>query len=257
MNRKLNSSSVFKDAKDYHWYPSSRPFQIGIVLTLMWIAFGVTYISYNVGWGSFIQQPMDIIGNFFEGAFAPLLFLWIVIGFFLQQRDIAENAKNIAKQAQQTQLNTFLSLSKMVLQQLGVISGHIYLATQGPTANGRETEETASQLWTKFHADDRIFIRKLLEYGSAAESLKRMDPALYFGNDVVKRHTQDYIRTFEKLVTDAEVCDPDYVLRDALLTGTGQGILYRTIMDARSQLVMQERELEQQEQQEPKLRSVS
>lgn len=255
MEKKRNKHSLFSDVKEYHWYPSSLPFKIALILTMLWIGFGAFYISRTVGWGSFLDQPMDMVGNFFEGAFAPLLFLWIMVGFFLQQKDIAENAKNIAKQAQQTQLNTFLSLSKMVLQQLGVISGHIYMATQGPDAGGRETEESASQLWTTFHTDERIFVRRLLEYGSAAEDPNKLDPDIYFGNERAKRHSMDYIRTFEKLITDAEACDPDYVLRDALLTGTGQGILYRTIMDARSKLEMAERE--QREEQEPKIRSVS
>lgn len=238
MSKKRHSASLFKDIKEYHWYPSSRSFQVGIVLTVLWLAFGCFYVSHSVGWDAFLDQPLDIMGNFFEGAFAPLLFLWIVIGFFLQQRDIAENAKNIGLQAQQTQLTTFLSLSKMVLEQLGVISGHIYMATQGPAAGGRESEESASQLWMKFHTDERIFVRKLLEYGSAAEGLKQLNPDIYFGNSRVRRHTEDYIRTFEKLITDAETCDPDYVLRDALLTGTGQGVLYRTIMDAKMQAEM-------------------
>ena len=239
---KKQKFSLFNDVKEYHWYPSSRPFKVGLILTVLWIAFGIFYVSQSIGWAAFFKQPIDAVGNFFEGAFAPLLFLWIVVGFFLQQRDIAENAKNIAKQAQQTQLTTFLNLSRLVLQQLGVISGHIYMATQGPAANGRETEESASMLWTKFHSDDRIFVRKLLEYGSAAEDSSKLHPDIYFGNDKACRHTEDYIRTFEKLITDAETCDPDYVLRDALLTGTGQGVLYRTIMDARSQLEMQELE---------------
>ncbi len=252
MDRKKHNNSLFKDVKEYNWYNSSRPFKVGIILTVIWIGFGIFYISQSVGWSGFLDQPMDVIGSFFEGAFAPLLFLWIVIGFFLQQKDIAENAKNIAKQAQQTQLNTFLSLSKMVLQQLGVISGHIYMATQGPSANGRETEESASSLWTKFHSDDRIFIRKLLEYGSVAESSTDLKPEVYFGNETVSRHTYAYIQTFEKLITDAQTCDPDFVVRDALLTGTGQGVLYRTIMDAKLKMDMLELE-----RQGPKLRSVS
>ena len=119
MKKKSKSVSLFKDIKEYHWYPSSRPFQIGIVLTVLWLMFVSFYVSRSIGWDAFLYQPLDIMGNFFEGAFAPLLFLWIVIGFFLQQRDIAENAKNIGIQAQQTQLSTFLSLSKMVFGAVG------------------------------------------------------------------------------------------------------------------------------------------
>lgn len=257
MDNERNRVSLFKDIKEYHWYPSSRPFQVGIVLTALWLGFGAFYVSRSVGWHAFLQQPLDIMGNFFEGAFAPLLFLWIVIGFFLQQRDIAENAKNIGIQAQQTQLNTFLSLSTIVLEKLGVISGHIYMATHGPAAGGPETEESSSQLWMKFHSDERIFIRKLLEYGSAVEEPKTLKPEVYFGNARVKRHTEDYIRTFEKLITDAETCDPDYVLRDALLTGTAQGVMYRTIMDAKMQLEMDLSPLPELPELEPRLHSIN
>lgn len=249
MSEKKSGHRLFSDVREYYWYPSSLPFKVGLVLTVLWIGFGAYYVERSLGWSAFFEQPLAEIGNFFEGAFAPLLFLWIVIGFFLQQKDIAENAKNIAKQAHQMQLNTFLSLSKLVLHQLGVISGHIYLATQGPHAGGPIDEKTASALWTTFHSDELVFIRKLLEFGSAAEDPNKIDPALYFGNARVRRHSEDYIRTFEKLITDAESCDPDYVLRDALLTGTGQGILYRTIMDARSQLEMRERQARAEAQQ--------
>ena len=140
---------------------------------------------------------------------------------------------------------------------MGVISGHIYMATQGPAVNGSETEASSSQLWMQFHGDERIFIRKLLEYGSAAEGLKKLNASVYFGNKHAQSHTEDYIRAFEKLITDAKTCDPDYVLRDALLTGTAQGVLYRTIMDAKLQLEMELSPVSTLPELEPKLHTVN
>ena len=45
---------------------------------------------FCIGWDRFISQPADALGGFLEGAFAPLAFLWLVVGFFLQQRQLME-----------------------------------------------------------------------------------------------------------------------------------------------------------------------
>jgi len=47
-----------------------------------------------------VQLPTADIGSFLEGAFAPLAFLWLVIGHFMQQREIASPTKAIGIQEQ-------------------------------------------------------------------------------------------------------------------------------------------------------------
>ena len=67
----------------------------GLVLTLGWLLLAVLYISANVGWSDFIYLPIGEMGNFLEGAFAPLAFLWLVIGLFIQQRVLTQNNREL------------------------------------------------------------------------------------------------------------------------------------------------------------------
>ena len=55
----------------------------GLILTTVWITTGCIYLFAKVGWGNFVDLPTADIGSFLEGAFAPLAFLWLVIGHFM------------------------------------------------------------------------------------------------------------------------------------------------------------------------------
>jgi hypothetical protein len=67
----------------------------GFVVTVLWITAGLIYLLGIVGWGNFIHLPTGEIGSFLEGAFAPLAFLWLFIGHFIQQKEITANPKAI------------------------------------------------------------------------------------------------------------------------------------------------------------------
>ena len=67
-------------------------------LTIVWLLLGFTYISGVIGWTDFVRQNAPSLGSFLEGAFAPLAFLWLVVGFFLQQKQLSENTRTIQMQ---------------------------------------------------------------------------------------------------------------------------------------------------------------
>ena len=67
-------------------------------LTIVWLVLGFTHISGVIGWTDFVRQNAPSLGSFLEGAFAPLAFLWLVVGFFLQQKQLTENTKTIQMQ---------------------------------------------------------------------------------------------------------------------------------------------------------------
>ena len=69
-----------------------------LALTAVWLFLGFLYISSIVGWLPFVRQSAPALGGFLEGAFAPLAFLWLVVGFFLQQKQLSENTAAIEKQ---------------------------------------------------------------------------------------------------------------------------------------------------------------
>ena len=66
---------------------------LGLSLTSLWLLTGATYISSNVGWTGFVALPIEEVGSFLEGAFASLAFLWLVVGYFLQQRELIQNTQ--------------------------------------------------------------------------------------------------------------------------------------------------------------------
>jgi hypothetical protein len=71
---------------------------VALTSTALWLLMGFSYIALQIGWQTFLRQPVEALGGFLEGAFAPLAFLWLVVGSFLQQRELRQN--NIAIQAQ-------------------------------------------------------------------------------------------------------------------------------------------------------------
>jgi hypothetical protein len=121
---------------------------LGLGLTALWLFLGLRYVELVIGWDRFAAQPADALGSFLEGAFAPLAFLWLVIGFFLQHKELAGNNEAIRLQyremrrsAEQAEIQaraiaaselhqrqeTLLLVWTLVRQQLGSISGLLSL----------------------------------------------------------------------------------------------------------------------------------
>ena len=71
---------------------------LGLSLTFFWLLLLSIYVSGSIGWANIGDAPIDIVGNFLEGAFAPLAFLWLVIGYFLQQKELNQNTAAIKMQ---------------------------------------------------------------------------------------------------------------------------------------------------------------
>ena len=70
----------------------------GLTLTALYLGGAAWHLGHDVGWAQVQSQSLDSLGNFLEGAFAPLAFLWLVIGYFLQYHTLMENNHNIGLQ---------------------------------------------------------------------------------------------------------------------------------------------------------------
>lgn len=100
---------------------------------------------------------IDIMSSFLEGAFAPLAFLWLGIGYFLQKKELIQNTNaikmqyiEIQKTAAQAEIQShaikatelharkesFLRIADSVKQQLGTIMGYLFLSSQGVVGKG-------------------------------------------------------------------------------------------------------------------------
>lgn len=216
---------------------------LGFGITLGWITTGLMYLFLVVGWDNFVHLPTADIGSFLEGAFAPLAFLWLVIGHFMQQKEITANTRAISIQEQSarrlevhSQRDSFFKLHEMVQAQLGAIAGFHYMSVCGPTGTGIISgEDFAEQRNQAAAGDPSWFIRKMI--GLAVEA--REDAAklqeIFFGTEIRTRHANNYTLAFRKLLRNAEAVDTDEIIAGALVNGSAAGILYRIIQHVRGE----------------------
>lgn len=214
----------------------------GVIVTALWLIAGIAYVHYVS-----TAQPehgfsMEAVGSFLEGAFAPLAFLWLVLGLFMQQRELANNTEVLRRTSEQsekqtqaiaaTEMNarqeTFFKIAENVKHQLGGISGMLYTSGLGPPGSGRFDREQMDQYFTNAaEGDCEIFARMFismdyLEEGGLGE--------LLFGTEIRNRHSRNYMRTFERLCRLAQSCDVDGIIEDALMQ-SAFGLLYRRMAE--------------------------
>ena len=203
---------------------------LGLVLTVVWLALGFFYIQSNYGWSTFATIPLDQMGDFLGGAFGPLAFLWLVIGFFIQQNEIMQNTRGIEIQAHHNNLDNFLKISSIIQQQIGVILGLLYTSSQAMPGEGPVDSATLNAMWSRASDGDySIFARTFLimRFDDKGNVVDLSD--LFFATEIRRRHTDNFFRIFENMLNEAKACDKNETIREALLTGTAFGLLYQYI----------------------------
>ncbi|MBT8147439.1 MAG: hypothetical protein KJN90_11340 [Gammaproteobacteria bacterium] len=213
---------------DHHEHKDRRIW-FGLAATFIWVLLGIVYISGNVGWSSFVSLPIDEMGTFLEGAFAPLAFLWLVIGLFIQQTVLAENNRELRrtnlqseKQTQAiaaTELNarqeTFFKIAENTRKQLGAISGLLFISSQGPVGDENFTQEELNEFWQQYASGDyEVFSRRFLTMsGDPGVSMED----LLYGTEIRERHSNNFIVGYDRLLKLAAECDSDHIIQDALV----------------------------------------
>lgn len=192
------------------------------------------------------------MGQFLEGAFAPLAFLWFVLAFFSQQKELAQNTEalhmqyiEVQKSAEQAAIQSeairaseqharresFLRVAESVKLQLGVIIGFLYLSSQARAVRGDIGDARIAELWSKMGQNDpEVFSRALLQVGFSHGP--RYGYKLLYGTAVRTRHSENFIFNFERLLRAAEQCDEDGMIRDSLL-GSAHGYIFRRMVESR------------------------
>jgi hypothetical protein len=225
----------------------------GVALTFLWVTVGAIYIGRGFGWENFFQQPLGEMGDFLDGAFAPLAFLWLVLGLFIQQRELSANNRAIQRQHEimlrtaesaevQTRAiaanelharqDTFIDLAQLVANQLEVIAGMLFLSSQGVPGDGVVSDEEMDQLWGRMATGESgVFSRRLLILRVTSEP--PVGWALFWGTPIRTRHCEAFMHSFERLLRAAEGCDPDGMIADAL-KGGAQGRLYAVMRELRA-----------------------
>ncbi|MEH6567714.1 MAG: hypothetical protein V7709_01475 [Halioglobus sp.] len=214
----------------------------GLVISVIWLTGGAWYML-GVGDGSSdMGFSRDSMGSFLEGVFAPLAFLWLVLGLFVQQRELANNTKALHRTSEQsamqthsiaaTEMNarqeTFFKIAESVKHQLGGISGMLYVSSQGPVGSGKITRDQMDESFSRASRGDselfaRLFVSSdFLEEGGLSEVL--------YATELRQRHCDNYIRTFERLRKLAQNCDIEGIIEDSLMQ-SALGLLYLRMVE--------------------------
>ena len=215
---------------------------LGAVVSVLWIAGGIWYV-----WHASAAEPdgsfsLDTVGSFLEGAFAPLAFLWLVLGLFIQQRELANNTEAIRRTSEQsekqtqaiaaTEMNarqeTFFKIAEGVKGQLGGISGMLLISGLGPPGSGRYSREHMDHQFSQAAMGDyAVFARMFVSMDYSEEGgLKE----LLYGTEIRRKHTRNFRHTFERLLRLARNCDVDGIIEDSLRQGA-LGLLYRRMLE--------------------------
>ena len=210
----------------------------GLVVTLFWIGGGIWYVTLAMQQNPGQSLSLDIVGSFLEGAFAPLAFLWLVLGLFIQQRELARHADELRRSSEQsekqtlaiaaTEMNarqeTFFKIAENVKHQLGGISGMLFMSGLGPVGSGRYDREAMDDMFrSAANGDHEIFARQFLTMDYLDEGGL---PELLYGTEIRRSHTRNFRRTFKRLLILAQDCDVDGIITDSL-KHTSFGLLYR------------------------------
>jgi hypothetical protein len=210
-------------------WPKDWRIKAALILTLLWFLFLAIYVDRNVGWENFLDLPIEEMGTFLEGAFAFLAFLWLVIGLFIQQSVLAENNEELRrnnlhseKQTQAiaaTELNarqeTFFKISAATRRQLGGVSGLLLLSSQGSVGNNSIDSEAFGELWKQFaNGDSEVFARRFLGMASNPD-VDYSD--LFYGTDIRRSHTENFLVGFDRLIKLARDCDTNNIIIDSIL----------------------------------------
>jgi len=214
----------------------------GIIISVIWIGSATWYIGVVNDTYPSQTHSLEEIGSFLEGAFAPLAFLWLVLGLFIQQQELADNTEAIRRTSEQsekqtqaiaaTEMNarqeTFFTIAEGVKHQLGGISGMLLVSGVGPPGSGRIDRAQMDNMFNlAATGDSAIFARQFMSNDYQEEGGL---PKLLYGTDIRKSHTQNYRRTFERLCRLAKNCDIDGIIEDSLLH-SAFGLLYERMLE--------------------------
>lgn len=224
----------------------------GLVLSVLWLGAAALFIERSVGWDRFLAQSPGDLGSFFEGVVAPLAFLWLVLGLFLQQSELAENNRAIQRQyalmqrtAEHAELqtraiaanelharqDTFVELSQLVTRQLAVVLGWLWMSSQTAGNGGTVGDDELDDLWSRFATGDmQIFGRRLMSLRLSLPPDQAWE--LFWGTPIRARHCETIVQAFERLLAAARGCDPNGMITDALM-GDVPGRLYAIICTLR------------------------
>lgn len=237
------------DLRDSTWL-----LRLGLVLTVLWFGAQLFYILGVVGFESFVDEGPPSVGGFLEGAFAPLAFLWLVIGFFLQREELQRSSRAIDLQYQEmrrtaeqaevqaraiaanerhARQEAFLRVSQRIDQQLDTTCGLLVMSSQTIDAGGTLDTAATQAMWSALGTGDRaVFARALM--GAHFRGDREHDTwTLFWSTPIRTRHSENFSALFERLLARARDCDSEGLLVESL-NGSTHGLIFALMQRTRS-----------------------
>lgn len=225
-------------------YLGGRDWRIwfGVAVTIVWITGGLWYVVDVSREQQGTLFAPEVVGGFLEGAFAPLAFLWLVLGLFIQQRELTRNTEAVHRTSRQsekqtaaiaaTEMNarqeTFFKIAEAVKHQLGGITGMLFVGGLGPPGSGRYSLEEVDKLFSRAASGDaEIFARQFISHPFEEEGGLK---ALLYDTELRRRHTRNFQDAFDRLRRLSRNCDVDGIIEDSL-RNSAFGLLCRRMKD--------------------------
>lgn len=222
------------------------------LLTIAYLAALSIYVSDTVGFSNLPSVSIERLGNFLEGAFAPIAFLWLVVGYFLQQKELAQNTRaiqmqneEIKKTAEQAvrqseailkseehqRRQSFLHIKDVVMRQLSTITSYLYLSSQAAGVSFLADEEIEKLFERSRQGEGDTFIFEMLRL--LAFSGPKYSYKLLYGTEIRRRHTEEFLAVFARLCDEAREADSSHMIADSL-NGTVVGRLNGIMLEVKS-----------------------
>ena len=129
--------------------------RMGIIASLLWVITWLCLIYSN--WAKVSVMPFNEWGDFFAGVFAPIAFLWLVIGYFQQSQELALNTKALVNQEEALRLQVE-ELKQSVAQQKEMVA-----ITQAELEMTRDAN-------TKKYAERKLLAQPIIELTKRGEN---------------------------------------------------------------------------------------
>ena len=227
---------------------------LGLALTGFWVGLQLFYILDIVGFQHFVDEGPPSVGGFLEGAFAPLAFLWLVVGFFLQREELQRSSRAINLQYREMRRATehaesqaraiagsemharqeaFLRLVDLIQRQLASVAGLLFMSSQTVAAGGDTPDDETAAMWTQLgNGDVFVFGRGLMRAHFRGDG-GRDTWALFWSTPIRTRHSENFMRIFDRMIARARECDTDGLLAETL-HGSTHGQLYAFMQSTRA-----------------------
>lgn len=222
-----------------HWLVILGAFVTFVYPTFL--IFGVEKLTFS----EFQNLDLNEMGDFFAGVFAPLAFLWLVLGYFqqgeelkqssevlrLQVQELKESVEVQHRQAQSVEANTRHAARDVFLQFVDGLLDELVAAAVEIAQQRSENTHIATR-YTEYQNMALLFIR--LSQGVTDRKTEYIH--LYQRYSEKRWPINRYVATFEALIGEARAADPEGKLEE-YYRNSGAGLLYKNICEYFSQFL--------------------